>query len=150
MITTSRLLPLDAVGRVEQDLIHLTGPLQVVARAAMNDVGRAAARVDLRFDAGRVRGVSLKTGARYWVQGIHQSTHPAGNTGARFDVMGVFELLGAALENVQTTRLTLTVRLRVLVPADGRVTVEASEVELLPAPPFGSSSPTTDIQEEVR
>jgi hypothetical protein len=141
MITTSRLVPLDAVGRAEQDLIHLTGPLQVVARAEMGNAGRAAAQVDLRFDAGQVRGVGLKTGARYWVEGRHHCTHPAGNGRAAFEVTSGFALLGAALPGAPPPRLILTVRLRVMVPADGRVSVEALAVELLPGGGTGSSSP---------
>lgn len=141
MITTSRLVPLDAVGRAEQDLIHLTGPLHVVARAALGEVNDAAAQVELRFDAGQVRGVGLKTGARYWVEGRHQSTHPAGNGRAAFEVMSLFDLLGGVLPGEPLPRLILTVRCRVTVPADGRVSVETLEVKLLPDSGTGSSSP---------
>jgi len=129
------------VGRAEQDLIHLTGPLQVVARAEMGHASDAAAQVNLRFDAGQMRGVGLKTGARYWVEGRHHSTHPVGNGCAAFEVTSLFALLGGALPGAPPLRLILTVRLRVLVPADGRVSVEALAVELLPDGGTGSSSP---------
>jgi hypothetical protein len=132
MITTNRLVSLDAVGREGNDLIHLTGPLQMVARVAMDGADGIASRVDLRFDAARVRGVGLKTGARYWVEGIHQSRHPSRELSNPFEVIGRFNLLGSSSDDSPPTRLTLTVRFRVTVPADGRVTVEASDVELLP------------------
>jgi hypothetical protein len=94
--------------------------------------------------------VSLKTGARYWVQGLHYSTHQAGCTGVPWVVTGIFELLRGAPEGALPTWLVLAVRLQVRVPVDGRVTVEASEVELLPGPPSGCSSTSTGTQEEVR
>jgi hypothetical protein len=148
MVTTSRLVPLDAVGRAEQDLIHLTGPLQVVVRAEIGDAGNGAARADLRFDAGRVRGLGLKSGARYWVQGLHQSTYQSGSGRAPFEVTALFELLSGALESTQTGRLVLAVRFRVMIPADGRMTVEAAGVELLPDRDLGSSSLICDTQQE--
>jgi hypothetical protein len=132
MVTTNRLISLDAVGRDGKDLIHLTGLLQVVARAAMDGSDGIATQVDLRFDAARVRGVGLKSGARYWAEGLHQSRHQPDEFSTPFDVLGRFELLGLAREDAPPTRLTLTVRFRVSVPADGRVRVEASDVELLP------------------
>src|SRR4051794_26044548 len=146
MVTTSRLVPLDVVGRAEQDLIHLTGPLQVVARAEMDKAGDAAAQVDLRFDPSRIRGVSLKSGVRYWVEGLHCSSHQTGNEREPFELMGRFDLMGGAPRSEPPTRLILTVRLRVVVPADGRVTVEASDVGLLPDDGTGSSPPTTGTQ----
>lgn len=139
MVTTSRLIPLDAVGRDENDLIHLTGPLQVVARAEAGDAGGAAAHVDLRFDAARVRGVGLNSGARYWVEGLHQSTHQSGNGSAPFDVVGCFELLGHSADAPQPTRQTLAVRFRVAVPPDGRVAVGIEEVSLMRVPSGESS-----------
>jgi hypothetical protein len=126
------LIALDAVGRDGKDLIHLTGLLQVVARAAMAGSDGIATQVDLRFDAARVRGVGLKSGARYWAEGLHQSRHQPDEFSTPFEVLGRFALLGLAREDTQPTRLTLTVRFRVTVPADGRVRVEASAVELLP------------------
>ena len=132
MVTTDRLISLDAVGRDGTDLIHLTGLLQVVARVAMDEIDGIAPQVDLRFDAARVRGVGLKSGARYWAEGLHQSRHQPEEFSTPFDVLGRFELLGLAREDAPPTRLTLTVRFRVTVPADGRVRVEASDVELLP------------------
>ena len=132
MVTTNRLISLDAVGRDGKDLIHLTGLLQVVARAAMDGSDGLATQVELRFDAARVRGVGLKSGARYWAEGLHQSRHQPEEFSTPFDVLGRFALLGLAREDAPPPRLTLTVRFRVTVPADGRVRVEASDVELLP------------------
>ena len=138
MVTTDRLISLDAVGRDGKDLIHLTGLLQVVARAAIAGSDGIATQVNLRFDAAPGthavggRGVGLKTGAMYWAEGLHQSGHQPDEFSTPFDVLGRFELLALAREDAQPTRLTLTVRFRVTVPADGRVRVEASDVELLP------------------
>jgi hypothetical protein len=132
MVTTNRLISLDAVGREGNDLIHLTGPLQVVARVAMDGGDGIAGQVDLRFDAARVRGVGLKTGARYWANGVHQWQHQSAEFSTPFDVLTRFALLGAAPEGPPIPGLTLAVRFRVTVPADGRVMVEAADVELLP------------------
>jgi hypothetical protein len=134
MVTTSRLVLLDAVRREGEELIHLTGPLQVVARAAMDEVAGSACQVDLRFDAARVRGVGLKTGTRYWAEGLHQCRHQPEGLSAPLEVVGFFRLLCATPDAPQPTRLTLIVRFRVTVPADGRVTVAAEEVQLLPHP----------------
>lgn len=139
MITTSRLISLDTVGSNGTEPVHLTGSLQVVARAAMGGPPPEAPirspipiQVNLRFDPTRVRGVGLKTGARYWVEGIHQSRHQPGEFAAPFDVVSRFELRGCAPDGSQPVRLTLTVRFRVTVPGDGRVMVTAGDVELLP------------------
>ena len=82
--------------------------------------------------AARVRGVGLKTGGRFWVEGLHQSTHQSEEISCPFCVVSHFDLLGYAPEVPEPTRLTLTVRFRVTVPADGRVTIAAEAVELLP------------------
>ena len=90
------------------------------------------AEVDLRFDATRIRGLGLKTGARYWANGVHQSRRLSGEFTAPVDLVCGFELLGGAPDTTRPTRLALTVRFRVTLPADGRVTVEAAAVEILP------------------
>jgi hypothetical protein len=107
MVTTSRLVSLDVVRSEGTDLIHPTGWLQVVARAA--------------------RG-----GPPYWAKGIHQSRHPSGEFAAPLDVWARFALRGSTPDGPPITCLTLAVRFRVTVPADRRVTVGAAEVELLP------------------
>jgi hypothetical protein len=134
MMTTSRLVSLDVVvpDRARRELIHLTGQVQVVARAAMDAPDGMPAQVALRLDAARVRGVGLRSGARYWAQGLHQSRHQARELSAPFDVEGCFELLGSAPNDPQPICLALAVRFRVTIPADGRVTVEVSDVELRP------------------
>jgi hypothetical protein len=132
MMTTSRLVSLDVVvpDRARGELIHLTGQVQVVARAAMDAPDRMPAQVALRLDAARVRGVGLKSSARYWAQGLHQSWHQARELSTPFDVVGCFELLGCAPNDPQPICLALAVQFRVTIPADGRVTVEVSDVEL--------------------
>jgi hypothetical protein len=137
MVTTSRLVPLDAVLSDGTDRIHLTGWLPVVARTAMRGPPPGApvcspvpVQVDLRFEATRVRGVGLKTGARYWVEGVHQSRHHPGAFSPPFGVVSRFELRGCAPDGSQPTQRTLTVRFRVTVPTDGSVTITIGEVEL--------------------
>jgi hypothetical protein len=132
MVTTSQLISLDTVRPNGTDLVHLTGPLQVVARTVTDGADGIALQVDLRCDAVRVRGVGLKTGARYWAQGLHQSRCRPGNLPTSFDLVSRFELLGTALDGSPPWRLMLTVRLRVTVLPDGRVTVAAEKVEILP------------------
>jgi hypothetical protein len=138
MITTNRLVSLDAVGRHGTDLIHLTGSVQIVAHALMDQPGGVPVQVDLRFDAARMRGVGLKTGARYWANGLHQSRHSCREFASPLDVWARFELLGWAPEGSPITCLTLAVRFRVTVPADSRVMVEALDVELLPEARVGA------------
>jgi hypothetical protein len=75
--------------------------------------------------------VDLKTGARYWAKGVHQSRHAPGEVAAPFDVLARFELLGCAPDGSQPRQFTLTVRFRVTVSVDGRVTVTAGAVEFL-------------------
>jgi hypothetical protein len=132
MVTTNQLISLDTVRPNGTDLVHLTGPLQVVARTATGRGDGIALQVDLRCDAARVRGVGLKTGARYWAQGVHQSRCRPGELPTSFDLVNRFELLGTAPDGSPPHRLMLTVRLRVTVPPDGRVTVAVEEVRLLP------------------
>jgi hypothetical protein len=139
MVTTSRLVSLDAVGSEGTDLIHLTGWLQVVARTGMGGPPPGApvgspvpVSVDLRFDATRVRGVGLKTGARYWVEGVHQSRHQPGEFSAPFDVVCRFELRNCSPDGSQRAALTLTVRFQVAILTDGRMKVTAADVDLLP------------------
>jgi hypothetical protein len=150
MVTTSRSVSLDVVGRdgARGELIHLTGSLQMVARAVMveppsgDPVGSAIlAQVDLRFDAARVRGVSLKTGARYWAEGVHHFRHQSLEFSAPFHLLCCFELVGDAPADPQPIRLRLSVHFNVTVPADGRVMVTAAEVEpeLKPCPSSRSS-----------
>ena len=132
MATTNRLIPLDAFGRDPPDLVHLTGSIQVLARVTMGGADDLPAHVELCFDAASVRGMGLKSGARYWVEGVHQSRHQPGEFSAPFDVVSRFELRRCAPDGSQPSELTLIVCFTVTVPSDGRVMVAAEDVELLP------------------
>jgi hypothetical protein len=88
--------------------------------------------MELRVDAARVRGVDLKTGVRYWAEGVHESRHEPEEVAAPFDVLARFELLGCEPSGAQPRQLTVTVRFRVTVSVDRRVTVAGGAVELLP------------------
>jgi hypothetical protein len=131
-MTTSQLISLDTVRPNGADLVHLTGPLQVVARTATDGADGITLQVDLRCDAARVRGAGLKTGARYWAQGVHQSRHLSVEFSSPFDALARFGLLGCATDGTPSICLTLAVHFRVTIATEGRVTVEAAEVELLP------------------
>jgi hypothetical protein len=133
MVTTNRMISLDTVGRNGEELIHLSGPLQVVARADTDGRGGIPCQLDLRCDAAGVRGVGLKAGGRYWVEGRHCSTHRPEEIASPFLVLGHFVLRGLAPADARPTRQRLTVCFRVTVPAEGRVTVTAEGVEILPA-----------------
>jgi hypothetical protein len=139
MITTSRVISFDTVGSNGTEPVHLTGSLRVLARTTMGGptpdapIGSPVPiQVDLRFDATRVRGVGLKTGARYWAEGIHQSRHQPAEFSSPFDVVSRFELRGCAPDGSQPVQWTLSVSFRVIVSGDGRVTVTAGNVGLLP------------------
>ncbi len=131
MVTTDQLIPIEAFGSEPPELAHLTGSFQMVARLRRDRPDGDSIQVDLRFDAARLRGVGLKTGARYWARGVHQSQYHFGELPAPFELVGRFELLGCGSDGSQSTQQTLTVRFKVIVPPDGRVSAAAAEVKLL-------------------
>src|SRR5438105_2137754 len=72
MVTTDRPIPLDAIRSDPAELLHLTGSFQVLARVTLADAADSPARLDVSFDAARVRGVGLKSGARYAARGAYR------------------------------------------------------------------------------
>jgi hypothetical protein len=104
----------------------------MVVRTTTDEADGIALQLDLRCNASRVRGVGLKSGVRYWAQGVHQSHRRPGECLTCFDLVGRFELRGAAVDGPQPGRMALIVRLHGTVASDGRVTVAVEEVELLP------------------
>jgi hypothetical protein len=72
MVTTNRLIPIDAFGNDTPELVHLTGSFQLLARVTIGSPNDLPARVEVSVDAGPVRGVGLKTGARYEARGAYR------------------------------------------------------------------------------
>jgi hypothetical protein len=134
MVTTNRMVPVDAFRRDSKGLIHLTGSFQVLARVAMGEADGVPAHVELFFDAGQVRGVGLETGDRYQARGAYRFTHDAKELPSQLDLVSTFELLGYRRGNSQPIRLLLVVPFHVTVPADGRITTRIDDPKLLPCP----------------
>jgi hypothetical protein len=134
MITTNRLLPLDAFGSNPHGLVHLTGLLQVVARVTLGVPGGVPPRVDLLLDAARVRGMGLETGAHYLARGAYRFSLDPKELPVPLDLVSTFELLGYGHGNMHPRRLLLAVTFHVKIEADGRITVGIDAPKLLPSP----------------
>src|SRR5262245_52637550 len=122
MVTTDRLIRLEAFGSDPPELVHLTGSLQVVALVTTTDSADGAVRLDLSCDAARVRGVGLKSGARYAARGAYRFSDDLGERPISVDLLSAFELLRYEPGDAQPTHLVLMVRFQVAVRTDGRVT----------------------------
>src|SRR5947209_15579028 len=72
MVTTDRRIPIDVFGSDPPEIVHLTGSFQVLARVTIAGPDDLPAHVEVCFDAARVRGVGLKTGARYAAGGAYR------------------------------------------------------------------------------
>lgn len=134
MVTTNRLIPIDAFASDPNGLIHLTGLFQMVSRVTIGDPEAVPVHVELFFDAGRVRGVGLETGDRYQARGAYRFTHDAKELPSQLDLVSTFELLGYGRGNAQPSRLLLVVPFHVMVPAGGRITACIDDPKLLPCP----------------
>jgi hypothetical protein len=134
MVTTNRLIPLDAFGSDPSGLVHLTGLLQVVARVTLGDPDGVPPHVELLFDAAQVRGQSVETGARYQGQGAYRFILDPKELPIPLDLVSAFELLGYGHGNPQPPRLLLAVPIHVTVQADGRITVGIEDLKLLLSP----------------
>jgi hypothetical protein len=131
MVTTNRLIPLDAFGSDPDGLVHLTGLLQVVARVRLGDPDGAAAHVELLFDATQVRGMGVETGARYQARGAYRFILDPKALPIPLDLVSAFEFLGYGHENPRPTRLLLALPVRGTVQADGRITVGIEDLRIL-------------------
>jgi hypothetical protein len=134
MVTTNRLIPVDAFGSDPHGLVHLTGLLQVVARVTLGVPDGVPPHVELLFDAARVRGVGVENGAKYQARGAYRFILDPKELPVPVDLMSAFELLGYRHGNAQPTRLLLAVPVRGTVQADGRITVGIDDPKLLPSP----------------
>jgi hypothetical protein len=134
MVTTNRLISVDAFGSDAHGLVHLTGLLQVVARVTLGDPDGVPAHVELLLDAAQVRGVGVENGAKYQARGAYRFILDPKELPVPVDLVSAFELLGYRHGNAQPTRLLLAVPFHVTVQADGRITVGIDDPKLLPSP----------------
>jgi hypothetical protein len=134
MVTTNRLIPLDAFGSDPHGLVHLTGLLQVVARVTLGVPDGVPPHVELLLDAAQVRGLSMETGAHYQARGAYRFILDPKELPIPLDLVSAFELLGNGHGNMQPSRLLLAVPFHMKIEADGRITVGIDEPKLLPSP----------------
>jgi hypothetical protein len=134
MVTTDRRIPLDAIGSDPAELLHLTGSFQVLARVTLADTAGSPARLDVSFDAARVRGVGLKSGARYAARGAYRFSDDLPELPVPVHLVSAFELLRHEPGDSQPTGLLLVVPFEVTVQADGKVTTGMESPKLLPCP----------------
>jgi hypothetical protein len=134
MVTTDRLIPLDLFESDPPELVHLTGSFQVVARVTMEGSADRPAHVEVCCDAARVRGVGLKSGARYEARGAYRFIDDAQELPVPLHLVSAFELLRHGSGDPQPARLLLVVCLRVTVQTDGKVMAEIDDPMLLSCP----------------
>jgi hypothetical protein len=137
MVTTNRLIPIEAIGSDPPELVHLTGSFQVVARvteerAAHPLAGTRPARLEVCCDAGRVRGVGLKSGARYEARGAYRLVDEPQELPVPLHLASAFELLRHRAGDPHPAHLLLVVCLRVTIRTDGKVTVGIEDPQLVP------------------
>jgi hypothetical protein len=134
MVTTNRLIPIQAMGSDAPELVHLTGSVQMLARVRVGGPDDLPAHVELCFDAAGVRGAGLKSGARYQARGAYRVIEDPPELPMPFVLVSAFELLRHAPGDPPPTRLLLIVPFRVTVQADGRVMAGMEDPTLLPCP----------------
>jgi hypothetical protein len=134
MATTDCRIPIDAVASDPPELVHLTGSFQVVARVTLAGADDLSAHIEVCFDAARVRGVGLKSGARYEARGAYRFSDDLPEIPLPLRLVSAFELLPHGPGDSQPTRLLLVVPFQVTVQADGRVIAGMGDPVLLPCP----------------
>jgi len=133
MVTTNSVLPIDTFGNDPPELVHLTGSFQVLARVT-EGVDDRPARVELSLDAARVRGVGLKTGARYQPRGAYRFSDELPDVAIPIHLISAFEVTRHGTGDPPPARLLLVVSLRVTVQTDGKVAAGIEGPMLLPCP----------------
>ena len=134
LITTDRRIPVEAFRSDPPELVHLTGSFQVVARVTLGGPDDRPAHIEVCFDAARVRGVGLKTGARYEARGAYRFIDDLPELPGPIHLVSAFELLRHACGDPQPARLLLVVPFEVTVQTDGKVTAGMDAPKLLPCP----------------
>ena len=140
MVTTDRRIPIEAFGSDPPELVHLTGSFQVLARVTMGDDDDLAAHVEVSFDAARVRGVGLKSGARYEARGAYRFIDDLPERS--FRLVSAFELLRHGTGVPQPACLLLVVPFQVTIQPNGKVTAGMEAPRLLPCPNGQASLPS--------
>jgi hypothetical protein len=134
MVTTNRLVPVEAFGIDTPDLVHLTGSLQLLTRVTIGGPDDLLAHVEVCFDAARVRGVGLTSGVRYQARGAYRFKEDPTELPVSLDLVSTFELLRHGPDAPTPGRLLLVVPFRVTVQSDGKVTAHMEAPTLLPCP----------------
>jgi hypothetical protein len=134
MVTTNRLIPVEAFGRDPPELVHLTGSFLLLTRVTIGSPDDLPAHVELCFDAVQVRGVGLKTGVRYQARGAYRFREDPKELPVSLDLVSTFELLRHGPDDPTPRRLLLVVPFRVMVQSDGKVTAHVEAPTLLPCP----------------
>lgn len=148
MVTTNRLVPVEAFGSDPPEIVHLTGSLQVLVRVTTATSDDLPAHVKLCLDAAGVRGVGLKTGARYEARGAYRLCDTTNELPAPLDRVAAFEILRHGTGEPVGSRLLLVVPFRLTVRADGKVTVGMETFTLLPYP-GGQAPPVALCRENI-
>jgi hypothetical protein len=134
MMTTDRRIPIDAFGSDPAELVHLTGSFQVLARVTPGRSDDLPTHVEVCFDAARVRGVGLKSGARYAARGAYRFSDDLPELPVPVHLISAFELLRHGSGDLPPTRLLLVVPFQVTVQTDGRVVAGMEGPMLVPCP----------------
>jgi hypothetical protein len=143
MVMTDGRIPIDTFASDPPELVHLTGSFQVVARVTIGGAADRPAHTEVCLDAARVRGVGLRTGARYEARGTYRFSDDLPELPAPFDRVSAFELLRHGCGEPPPTPLLLVVRFQVTVQSTGRVIAGMEAPRLLPCPGGSYSVPET-------
>jgi hypothetical protein len=134
MVTTNRLIPIDAIGLDPPEPVHLTGLVQMLTRVTMGDTHDRPVHIELYLDAARVRGLGLQNGTRYQARGAYRLVDDLKESAVPFELIGSFELFRHGTGDAHPGRLLLIVPIHVTVQADGKVTATLDSPKLLSCP----------------
>jgi hypothetical protein len=132
MITTHLPIPLNAFGRDDHGLVHLTGFFQALVRVTPGDRDNLPAHVELSFDAAHIRGAGIESGRKYEARGAYRLRDDPRELPASFDLLAAFELLRHQTEGSEPARLVLAIPFRVKIQTDGRAEVSLGDLTRLP------------------
>lgn len=122
MVTTNCRIPIDAIGHDLAEPVHLTGSFQVLARVTMGHAADSPIHFDVSFDAAQMRGVGLKTGARYAARGTYRISDDLAKQPISIGLIGAFELLRHDPGDASPVARVLVIPFQVTVQTNGRIT----------------------------
>jgi hypothetical protein len=134
MVTTDCRIPIDTFASDPPELVYLTGSFQMITRVTIGGAADQPAHTEVCLDAARVRGVGLRTGARYEARGTYRFSDDLPEVPAPVDLVSAFELLRHGCGEPLPTCLLLVVRFQVTVQSNGRVIAGMEAPMLLPCP----------------